>query len=108
MLIGTSMDALMCRPTAQRFTGRASYEGCAYPQIHGEQCLVANALLHGERGLRKLAVSAAPCGHCRQFYSELCCAVRACAVCRSILSAEAGNGGNVQQNVTVPACNPPN
>lgn len=45
-------------------------------QIHAEQCLIANALLHGERGLRKLAISEAPCGHCRQFYSELCCAVR--------------------------------
>ncbi len=51
-------------------------KGDPFPQIHAEQCLIANALLHGERGLRKLAVSAAPCGHCRQFYSELCCAVR--------------------------------
>ena len=45
-------------------------------QIHAEQCLIANALLHGETGIQKLAISAAPCGHCRQFYSELCCAVR--------------------------------
>ena len=41
-----------------------------------EQFLLANAVHHGERGLRRLAVSAAPCGHCRQFYSELACAVR--------------------------------
>ena len=43
--------------------------------VHAEQFLVVNALHHQERGLTKLAVSEAPCGHCRQFYSELCCAV---------------------------------
>jgi cytidine deaminase len=49
--------------------------------VHAEQCLVANLLLHGEASLRALAVSAAPCGHCRQFYSELQDAVRG-AHCR--------------------------
>ena len=44
--------------------------------VHAEQFLVVNALQHGELELVKLAVSAAPCGHCRQFLSELCCAVR--------------------------------
>lgn len=44
--------------------------------VHAEQFLAANLLLHGERRLRTLAVSAAPCGHCRQFYSELADAVR--------------------------------
>lgn len=43
--------------------------------VHAEQFLVANALHHGEQAITKIAVSAAPCGHCRQFYSELCCAV---------------------------------
>lgn len=43
--------------------------------VHAEQFLVANAVHHGERELVKIAVSEAPCGHCRQFYSELCCAV---------------------------------
>eukprot|EP00891_Asterochloris_glomerata_P004844 jgi/Astpho2/4844/e_gw1.00069.67.1_t len=42
--------------------------------VHAEQFLVVNALQHGELELVKLAVSAAPCGHCRQFLSELCCA----------------------------------
>jgi hypothetical protein len=37
---------------------------------------MANLLLHKERSLHSLAISAAPCGHCRQFYSELACAVR--------------------------------
>ncbi|KIY93496.1 cytidine deaminase [Monoraphidium neglectum] len=35
---------------------------------------MANLLLHGEPALDTLAISAAPCGHCRQFYSELACA----------------------------------
>ncbi len=43
--------------------------------VHAEQFLLVNALHHGEAGIRMLAVSAAPCGHCRQFYSELACAV---------------------------------
>lgn len=49
-----------------------------YNSVHAEQCLLVNALHHGERGMKRLAVSAAPCGHCRQFYSELACAVRLC------------------------------
>jgi len=39
--------------------------------VHGEQCAVANAFTHGESGLTSLAVTAAPCGHCRQFLNEL-------------------------------------
>ncbi|KAL2620989.1 hypothetical protein R1flu_001194 [Riccia fluitans] len=39
--------------------------------IHAEQFLVANAARNGERRLKFLAVSAAPCGHCRQFLQEL-------------------------------------
>ncbi|MBA4136526.1 MAG: cytidine deaminase [Opitutus sp.] len=39
--------------------------------LHAEQCAVNNAWLNGERGLSALAVSAAPCGHCRQFLNEL-------------------------------------
>ena len=46
-----------------------------YNSVHAEQFLVVNALHHGETEIRKLAVSEAPCGHCRQFYSELSCAV---------------------------------
>lgn len=39
--------------------------------VHAEQSLLANAWWHGETGIQRLAVSAAPCGHCRQFYSEI-------------------------------------
>jgi cytidine deaminase len=44
--------------------------------VHGEQAATANAIAHGETGLRKLAVSAAPCGYCRQFLYELTTAAK--------------------------------
>ena len=43
--------------------------------VHAEQFLIANAAWHGERGLKRIAVNAAPCGHCRQFIAELVTAV---------------------------------
>ena len=39
--------------------------------VHAEQAAVTNAIAHGETGLTMLAVSAAPCGYCRQFLQEL-------------------------------------
>jgi cytidine deaminase len=39
--------------------------------VHGEQFVVTNAINHGETKLDALAVSAAPCGHCRQWLNEL-------------------------------------
>jgi cytidine deaminase len=39
--------------------------------VHAEQSATANAWTHGETGLQTLAISAAPCGHCRQFLYEL-------------------------------------
>lgn len=42
--------------------------------VHAEQSAVTNAWMHGEEGLVVLALSAAPCGHCRQFLWELCSA----------------------------------
>lgn len=44
--------------------------------VHAEQAVVANASAHGETGLVRLAVSAPPCGHCRQFLYELASADR--------------------------------
>ncbi len=38
---------------------------------HAEQSAIVNAKHHGETGVRGLAMSAAPCGHCRQFLYEL-------------------------------------
>lgn len=39
--------------------------------IHAEQFLLTNAHLHSETQILHLAVTAAPCGHCRQFMQEL-------------------------------------
>ena len=39
--------------------------------VHGEQAATAHAIARGETGMQKLAVSAAPCGYCRQFLYEL-------------------------------------
>uniref|UniRef100_A0A5B6YPZ9 cytidine deaminase n=1 Tax=Davidia involucrata TaxID=16924 RepID=A0A5B6YPZ9_DAVIN len=39
--------------------------------VHAEQFLITNLAVHGEPRLRYIAVSAAPCGHCRQFFQEL-------------------------------------
>jgi len=39
--------------------------------VHAEQAAISNAWHHGETRLIKLAVSATPCGHCRQFINEL-------------------------------------
>ena len=39
--------------------------------VHAEQFLVAMLHTHGEEELRLVAVNAAPCGHCRQFFCEL-------------------------------------
>ena len=39
--------------------------------VHAEQSVVANAFSKGEKGLAALAVTHAPCGHCRQFLNEI-------------------------------------
>lgn len=39
--------------------------------VHGEQFLIANAIDHQKKKLVMMALSAAPCGHCRQFLNEL-------------------------------------
>lgn len=39
--------------------------------VHAEQSAINNAWLSGEVGVQALAISAAPCGYCRQFLYEL-------------------------------------
>ena len=39
--------------------------------VHAEQSAVANAFANRERGITAIAVTAAPCGHCRQFLNEI-------------------------------------
>ena len=38
--------------------------------VHAEQAALANAFMHEEAGIEAIAVSAPPCGHCRQFLYE--------------------------------------
>lgn len=39
--------------------------------VHAEQSATNNAWINGEEGIQYLAISAAPCGYCRQFLYEL-------------------------------------
>jgi cytidine deaminase len=39
--------------------------------VHAEQAALSNAFMHDEPGVEAIAVTAAPCGHCRQFLYEL-------------------------------------
>ena len=39
--------------------------------LHAEQAATSNAWINGEQGMSSLAISAAPCGYCRQFLYEL-------------------------------------
>lgn len=39
--------------------------------VHAEQSAVTNAWINGEAGIDLIAVTAAPCGYCRQFLNEL-------------------------------------
>jgi len=39
--------------------------------VHAEQSAIANAYMADEAGVKAIAVTAAPCGHCRQFLSEV-------------------------------------
>ncbi|KDP28209.1 hypothetical protein JCGZ_13980 [Jatropha curcas] len=39
--------------------------------VHAEQFLITNLTLNAEPKLNSVAVSAAPCGHCRQFFQEI-------------------------------------
>ena len=38
--------------------------------VHAEQAALSNAFMHDESGIEAIAVSATPCGHCRQFLFE--------------------------------------
>ncbi len=39
--------------------------------VHGEQCALTNAFMQDDKGVTSIAITAAPCGHCRQFLNEL-------------------------------------
>jgi cytidine deaminase len=57
---------------AAYFGANMEYEGTALSfTVHGEQSATTNAWLNGEQGLANIAISAAPCGYCRQFLYEI-------------------------------------
>jgi cytidine deaminase len=54
------------------FGANVEHEGASLGlTVHAEQAATTNAWLNGEQGLTKIAISAAPCGHCRQFLYEI-------------------------------------
>jgi cytidine deaminase len=57
---------------AAYFGANMEYKGTALSfTVHGEQSATTNAWLNGEQGLTNVAISAAPCGYCRQFLYEI-------------------------------------
>jgi cytidine deaminase len=40
--------------------------------VHAEQAALSNAYMHSEQAVTSIAVTAAPCGQCRQFLNEFC------------------------------------
>jgi cytidine deaminase len=51
--------------------GNIEFPGVNLSQtVHAEQAALSNAFMHDEPGIEAVAVSAAPCGHCRQFLFE--------------------------------------
>jgi cytidine deaminase len=57
---------------AMYYGANVEFPGVALPfTVHAEQSATTNAWNNDERGLAFLAVSAAPCGYCRQFLWEI-------------------------------------
>ncbi|MCU1340071.1 MAG: cytidine deaminase [Bryobacterales bacterium] len=51
--------------------GNLEFPGQSLSQtVHAEQAALSNAFMHDEPGIDAIAVSAPPCGHCRQFLYE--------------------------------------
>ncbi|XP_043720417.1 cytidine deaminase 1-like [Telopea speciosissima] len=62
--------------------------------IHAEQFLVTNAAIHGETQLKYIAVSSAPCGHCRQFMQE----IRGASEIKILVTSTENGGGDHQDD----------
>ncbi len=64
----------VCRGNSGNLYIGANMEFAGLPlhtTVHAEQASLANAMAHGENGIKALAVTAQPCGMCRQFLNEL-------------------------------------
>ena len=69
--------------------------------IHAEQFAVVTAMRAGERALKAIATTAAPCGHCRQFMNEL----RGAASMRVIIPDPGDTGTNARKrHLVLPLC----
>lgn len=70
---GYRVGAVGCGATGALYPGvNLEFPGVGLNQtVHAEQFVVARAAAAGETRLTELAVSALPCGHCRQFLNEL-------------------------------------
>jgi cytidine deaminase len=54
------------------FGGNVEFAGLSLGYtVHSEQAALSNAYMHSEAGISAIAVTAVPCGHCRQFMSDL-------------------------------------
>jgi len=59
--------------------------------VHAEQCAFTNAFMHGEREIKITAVTAAPCGHCRQFMTEFSMNMDVLIIIKDTLETKLGN-----------------
>jgi cytidine deaminase len=54
------------------FGGNVEFAGMSLGYtVHSEQAALSNVYMHYDTGVSAIAVTAVPCGHCRQFMSEL-------------------------------------
>jgi len=63
--------------------------------VHAEQFVASSAAAGGETALSVVAVTAAPCGHCRQFF----CEVNDAAGARFVFPSPSGDGGWVDASL---------
>uniref|UniRef100_A0A2P2J0D5 cytidine deaminase n=1 Tax=Rhizophora mucronata TaxID=61149 RepID=A0A2P2J0D5_RHIMU len=68
--------------------------------VHAEQFLITNLALNAEPNLNYMAVSSAPCGHCRQFFQEIRNAsdIKILIMDDGSKNSAANNGGLIHNN----------
>lgn len=62
-----------CKESGNAYIGfnmEASKQWIQYT-VHGEQCTLNNAFIHGEKQVDLIVISFTPCGFCRQFLNQL-------------------------------------
>jgi cytidine deaminase len=71
-LTGFRVGAVVRGTSGKLYLGaNLEFPGASLGQtVHAEQAALSNAFMHDEPGIDAIAVSAPPCGHCRQFLYE--------------------------------------